>query len=200
MTISSVVSNFELLVKPIVQPRADILGVGRTVIQGYFLSIANLSSRDDFRIQLNFRAQNPDLTQADLLAFWDVNGTNALQVPTVNTPDSQVYELRIMPRDVGLFILQPNVASERVVTNADTEVRGYLEVSLADPFGTSTYNLLLSPEHRGTFLPKGFVVPSNPSAARPQDFDQLVYSIPTAKGGTEFEFKQLSPEFAAIAP
>ena len=200
MTVSSVVSNFELLVKPIVQPRADILGVGRTVIQGYFLSISNLSSRDDFRIQLNFRAQNPDLTQTNLLAFWDVNGNNALQTPTVNAPDSLVYELRIMPRDTGLFILQPNVANEQVVNNANTEVRGYLEVSLADPFGGQTFNLLLSPEHRGTFLPKNFVIPNNPSATRPQDFDQLVYSLPTAKGGTEFEFKQLSPEFAVIAP
>jgi len=197
MAISSVVSNFELLVKPIVQPRADILGVGRTAIQGYFLSIANLSSNDDFRIQLNFRAQNPDLTQANLLAFWDVNGNNSLQVPTISTPDSLVYELRIMPRDTGLFILQPNVADAQVVTDANTEVRGYLEVSLVDPFGGQTFNLLLSPEHRGTFLPKGFVIPNNPSANNPQDFDQLVYSLPTAKGGTEFEFKQISPEFAA---
>ncbi|MFK8183824.1 MAG: hypothetical protein AB8B99_10665 [Phormidesmis sp.] len=200
MAISSVVSNFELLVKPIVQPRADILGVGRTAIQGYFLSIANLSSSDDFRIQLNFRAQNPDLSQAGLLAFWDVNGNNSLQIPTVNTPDSLVYELRIMPRDTGLFILQPNVGDAQVVTDANTEIRGYLEVSLADPFGGQTFNLLLSPEHRGTFLPKGFVVPNNPSVTNPQDFDQLVYSLPTAKGGTEFEFKQISPEFAVAAP
>ncbi len=199
MAISAVVSNFELLVKPLVQPRADILGAGRTVIQGYFLSIANLSDRDDFRLNINFRAQNPDLSAAGLLAFWDVNGLNDRVLPATNTPDSQVYSIRLQPRDTGLFILQPNVADRTVVENAETEIRGTVEVFLAEPFGRSTYNLLLSPEHRGTFLPKGFVIPDNPSTETPQDFDQLVYSIPTAQGGTGFEFKQISSEFATAS-
>ena len=152
MSISSVVSNFELLVKPIVQPSADILGVGRTVIQGYFLSVANLSSRDDFRLQLNFRAKSTNLSSSPLLAFWDVNGNNTLLSPVSNTPNSRVYEIRLQPRDTGLFILQPNVADRDVVTAANTEIRGYLEATLATPFGANTYNLLLSPEHRGTFF------------------------------------------------
>jgi len=154
MSISSVVSNFELLVKPIVQPSADILGVGRTVIQGYFLSVANLSSRDDFRLQLNFRAKSTNLSSSPLLAFWDVNGNNTLLSPVSNTPNSRVYEIRLQPRDTGLFILQPNVADRDVVTAANTEIRGYLEATLATPFGANTYNLLLSPEHRGTICLK----------------------------------------------
>ncbi len=191
MATSSVVSNFELLVKPIVQPSADILGVGRTVIQGYFLSVANLSSNDNFKLKLNFRAKSTNLTTAGLLAFWDVNGSNALLTPVLNTPNSRVYEIQIKPDDVGLFILQPNVADLNVVNSANTEVRGYLEATLSDPTGSRTYNLLLSPEHRGTFLPKGFTAPSNVVPNTIQDFDQLAYSIPTAQGGTAFEFKQV---------
>lgn len=199
MTISSVVSNFELLVKPLVQPSVDILGAGRTVIQGYFLSVANLSSRDDFRLQLNFRAKSTDLETANLLAFWDVDGNNALLQPESNTPNSRVYEIRLQPRDTGLFVLQPNAANRDVINAANTEIRGYLEATLSAPFGGQTYNLLLSPEHRGTFLPKGFVAPDNVVPGTPQDFDQLVYSIPTAQGGTAFEFKQISPDFANAA-
>ena len=39
--------------------------------------------------------------------------------------------------------------------------------------------MLLTPEHRGTFLPQNLAAP-NP------DFDQLAYALPTANGGSKF--------------
>ena len=156
MAISSVVSNFELLVKPLVQPSADILGAGRTIIQGYFLSISNLNSNSAVTLRLNFRAQTSNISANSLLAFWDVNGNNSLLNPVFSSATNQIYQVTVPARDTGLFILQPNVAEPKIVDAANTELRGYLVTSLASPFGTTKYNLLLSPEHRGTFLPRGY--------------------------------------------
>ncbi len=194
MAISTVVSNFELLVKPLVQPRADILGAGRTIIQGYFLTISNLNLSNAVSLRINFRAQSPDINSRPLLAFFDINDVNAPLVASGTSPN-RTYTITVPAGDTGLFLLQPDVTQASVVTSADTEIRGYVTVSLAAPFGSNSYNLLLTPQHRGTFLPKGFVVgtpPSNP------DFDQLAYSLPTANGGAQVTLSQIN--FPVIPP
>ncbi|OUC11973.1 MAG: hypothetical protein B0A82_25050 [Alkalinema sp. CACIAM 70d] len=213
MAISSVVSNYELLVKPLVQPDADILGAGRTIIQGYFLTITNLNTSVAARLRLNFRAQSVDLNSQPLLAFLDANGTNSLLVPTLSGATSRTYTFTIEPGDTGLFILQPDVTQKSVVENANVEVRGYATLSLATPFGSNSFNLLVTPQQRGTFLPKGYTVPPVPpaSAARTrEDFDQLAYGLPTATGGSQITLAQinfpigrppiLSPELLELDP
>lgn len=191
MTFSKLVSNFELLVEELIPPQFDTLGAGRTVIQGYFLSISNPGKRD-VKLHLNFYAITSSLANNPIVAFWDIDGKDVPLQPIASNKKKQTYEVTIPAHDTGLFILQPNVTDSKVVNKAETEVRGYLEASLAAPMGNRRYRLLLSPEHRGTFLPKGFEAPAK-ETRRLQDFDHLVYSIPTANGGTQFNFKQVKP-------
>ena len=196
MTISSVVSNFEVLVKPLIPPVADILGAGRTVIQGYFLTISNLNLSSAVTLRLNFRAQSPNIGSQPLLAFFDVNGIDMMLTPTGITPINRTYTVTIPAGDTGLFILQANVGIPSLINNPRTELRGYVTVSLANPFGNQSFDLLVTPEHRGTFLPKGYVVPATPPVMTTLDFDQLVYALPTANPGNKFNLRQI--DFALI--
>jgi len=184
MAVSTVVSSFELLVKPLVQASADILGAGRTIIQGYFLTISNLNTTTPVQLRLNFTAQSPDLNTQPLLAFFDILGANTSLTPIINLPTKQTYLITIGAGDTGLFLFQPDVTKLAVVSSANTELRGYVTVSLAAPFGSNSFDLLLTPQQRGTFLPKDF--PSNKS-----DFDQLAYGLPTATGGARVTLAQI---------
>jgi hypothetical protein len=194
MAISSVVSNFEVLVKRLVPASVDILGAGRTVIQGYFLTISNLNLSSAVTLRLNFRAQTPNITSQPLLAFFDVNGTNTVLGGT-GSAVSQTYTVTVPAGDTGLFILQANVANPNLVNNPNTEIRGYVTISLANPFGSKSFDLLVTPEHRGTFLPKGFVVPTTPPIVTTLDFDQLAYALPTANPGNKFNLSQVNFAF-----
>lgn len=203
MAVSTVVSTFELLVKPLVQPAADILGAGRTIIQGYFLTISNLNSSTPVRLRVNFTAQSPNINSQPLLAFFDVTGSNSPLTPLHGSATTQTYLISIPARDTGLFLLQPDVTDRRVVTSADTEIRGFVTLSLANLFGSNSFDLLLTPQQRGTFLPQNFPTDN-------VDFDQLAYALPTATGGskvtlTQFQFpifpiRQLPPEILELDP
>lgn len=195
MAISSVVSTFEVLVKSLVPSSVDILGAGRTVIQGYFLTISNLNLSSAVTLRLNFRAQTPNIASQPLLAFFDVNGTNTI-LSSTGTAIVRTYTVTIPAGDTGLFILQANVGNPSLVNNPNTEIRGYLTVSLANPFGNRSFDLLMTPEHRGTFLPKGYVVPSTPPIVTTLDFDQLAYALPTANPGNKFTLSQIDFAFS----
>ena len=195
MTISTVVSTFEVLVKRLIPPSVDILGAGRTVIQGYFLTISNLNLSSAVTLRLNFRAQTPNITSQALLAFFDVNGTNTVLAAT-GTPITQTYTVTIPAGDTGLFILQANVGNPNLINNPNIELRGYVTISLANPFGNKSFDLLVTPEHRGTFLPKGYVVPATPPIVTTLDFDQLAYALPTANPGNKFNLSQVNFAFS----
>lgn len=195
MAISTVVSNFEVLVKRLIPPMADVLGAGRTIIQGYFLTISNLNLSSPVTLRINFRAQSPDIASQPLLAFFDVNGLNSAVAPTVIPSQSptivQTYIVTIPEGDTGLFILQANVTNTRLINSANTELRGYVTIALDEPVGNKSFDLLMTPEHRGTFLPKGYVVPSS-SQVMNLDFDQLAYALPTATPGNKFNLTQMN--------
>ena len=203
------ISTFELLVKNILPPPAapaaapPAAGVpnGRTVIQGYFLTIANTSDVAA-SFELKFIAQNPNFVlrpdpdptspptppigigNTRLVALFDINGKNfpPLPLPSEISRKTLTFDLTIEPRDTGLFILQPNVTKPSLLSAADLEIRGYSQISLKSG-GASSVNVLLTPEHRGTFLPP----PSSDGKDVPPDFDQLVYSLPTARGRSLYE-------------
>jgi hypothetical protein len=192
MAISTTVSSYELLVKALVQPEADILGAGRTIIQGYFLSISNLNTNSAVSLRLNFRAQTPDINSLPVIAFWDINGVNEFLNPISAIATNRTYQVTVGAGDTGLFILQPDVRDRNVVENANFELRGYLTTSLSAPFGSTSYNLLLTPQQRGTFLPNGFRIPANPPRGTNRlDFDQLAYTLPTAMGGAQVTLSQI---------
>ena len=176
------VSTYELLVQPIVDsPNSP----NRTVIQGYFLTISN-PSLSNLTITLTFIANTPNFNSSQIVAFWDVLGTNSLIAPSIpgGLPCLRTYTFELPPLDTGLFILVPDVTQSSVISDRNTEIRGYVRLSIdsASGFGgnSNMRTLLLSAQQRGTFLPQGSI---NPPAAG--DFDQLAYSLPLATGGSE---------------
>jgi hypothetical protein len=193
------VSTFELLVKNILP--AEAMGVlkGRTIIQGYFLTISNTSNSDiELELQLvartpRFRLRpDPDpgpppvgVGDTRILALFDIVGANVppLPLPPDIAVGSLTFDLKLGPRDTGLFILQPNVTKPSLIAAADTEIRGYSQISLKSN-EPSSINVLLTPEHRGTFLTP---IPDMGAPNNPIDFDQLVYSLPTARGRSLYE-------------
>ena len=185
------VSTFELLVKPIAPAGAGPAPVARTVVQGYFLTIAN-TSNSPVRLRLQFTATTPGLTIADTIIFNDVINDN--DQPGAVTPVNDkrsLYSLNIPANDTALVTLLPNLTKPEVLTDKSLEIRGYVEVFLAAPAQRSV-DLLVTPEHRGTFLPEDITAPS-------PDFDQLVYALPTANGGSLFTLTRAEPEAAQSA-
>lgn len=191
------VSTFELLVKsqlpgpkqvepPIDVPPPDVLDklkkLGRTVIQGYFLTISNLNSFD-VTISLIFTALTPSISIKETIILLDVTGENVqgdLKKPNLLNGKAR-YTLTVKANDTGLFILQPDFfAKPELLSNRDFEIRGYVEVFISSlSKGEQSARLLLTPEHRGTFF-------KNLDKEDPQ-LDQIVYPLPTARGGSLFE-------------
>ncbi|MBW4640056.1 MAG: hypothetical protein KME05_17875 [Gloeocapsa sp. UFS-A4-WI-NPMV-4B04] len=160
---------------------AKIQKLGRTVIQGYFLTIANLN---DFKVtvSLAFTALTPSISLDETIGLLDVKETNLVIKGKPDLLDGKVrYTLTVPANDTGLFILQPDfITNPQLLDNKDFEVRGYVEISLSMLVkGKNAARLLLTPEHRGTFF-------KDLEADDPQ-LDQIVYSLPTARGGSLFK-------------
>jgi hypothetical protein len=175
------VSNYELLVKPIIDTPTS---PNRTVIQGYFLTITNTSS-SNLKIELTFTAKTPNFNSSSFAAFWDIDGSNIeLQIPPGNSPELKSLSFNLPALDTGLFLLLPDVRKREVVANKNTEIRGSVRLSIPSASPVAGLNnmrtLLLSAQQRGTFLPQGSMIP--PPIG---DFDQQAYSLPLAKGGSE---------------
>lgn len=174
------VSNYELLVKPIIDAPSS---PNRTVIQGYFLTISN-PSFSNLEIQLTFKANTPNFNSSSFAAFWDVNGTN-IELPIAGVLNClKTFRFTLPALDTGLFLLLPDVRQRDVVANRNTEIRGYVRLSIpsASPVNglDRMRTILLSAQQRGTFLPQGNITP--PAIG---DFDQQAYSLPLANGGSE---------------
>lgn len=215
------VSTFELLVKPQIPAEFDPSGVGRVIVQGYFLTISNLNS---FRaaLKLTFTATTPSINLDELITLLDISGGNTpSDLSPTSDPRKFTFRLVLPANDTALLILQPDVTKQEILKNANTELRGYVEVAMSNrvvfpdpptvpipipPFpgpvpgpispvtgGTpqetvmvlnpSQGDFLLTPEQRGTFIPKDL---NNPS----RDLDQIAYSLPTANGGSLFRLSR----------
>ncbi|NES75018.1 MULTISPECIES: hypothetical protein [Okeania] len=170
------VSTFELLLKKITPTPGNIPNSDRQVLQGYFLTIAN-PNNTDLRLRLQFTATTPNLNVADTITIRDVAGANVFG-NLIPTPDPRKFTLDvgIAAHDTGLVILQPDITTLDPQVD-EVEIRGFVEIFLRAPAGN--FNLLLTPEHRGTFV--------NNNRPRRADFDQLVYALPTPNGGSLFQ-------------
>ncbi|NEO56103.1 MAG: hypothetical protein F6K54_25330 [Okeania sp. SIO3B5] len=190
------VSTFELLLKPITPTAGNIPNSDRQVLQGYFLTIANPNNAN-VTLRLQFTATTPNLNLADTITISDVAGVNVFGDLTP-TPDPRkfILNVEITAKDTGLVILQPDITT--LNPQVDTvEIRGFVEIFLLPP--SEKISVLLTPEHRGTF------VSENPPIV--SDFDQLVYALPTATGGSLFQLpslisdkniKEIKPEIKEI--
>ncbi|NEQ36284.1 MAG: hypothetical protein F6K40_08310 [Okeania sp. SIO3I5] len=177
------VSTFELLLKKITPNAGNLPNSDRKVLQGYFLTIAN-PNKVDVKLRLQFTATTPNLNLADTITVSDVTGTNIFGdlIPT-SDPRKFTLNVGIAAYDTGLVILQPDITTLNPEIDADqVEIRGFVEI-FSSVF-REKISLLLTPEHRGTF------VNQNPPIF--SDFDQLVYPLPTANGGSLFQLPSIS--------
>ena len=193
-------STFELLVKPIaprfpatVPGSGAITAVARRAVQGYFLTISNLETKDlTFRLEFVISKPNPadpDRTlfnNADLVV--DIAGANTpitLSGGVTATsfsgffrlPAGQTASVQLLPK-LSLGLLSD--------PNPDLEIRGYVKLTLPALFrnirqgfvsqSAEPVKVLLNPEIRGTFLPNNY------PATLTGDFDQINYALAIASG------------------
>ncbi|MCG6136508.1 MAG: hypothetical protein MET45_18000 [Nostoc sp. LLA-1] len=171
---STIISSFELLVKPIAPPSAPI---NRRAIQAYFLLISNLNdaSEPTVTLSLKFTANGMPLATDKLVTVFDFGFGN--NFGTLN-PDGTTEDYSLPSGFTGLFLLQP----KNLDMNApDLEIRGVAEILLLPTSEADSAKLLLSPQQRGTFLP---VKPET------TDFDQQAYTLPTPDGKYLFELSK----------
>jgi hypothetical protein len=199
------VSTLELLVKRIAPKMAlppAAQSVARRVVQGYFLTIANLEAKD-LRYRLEFRISLPDspadtdaadrILEGNTFLIYDIAGfNNILTLTRVGVTGRYVSQEFIIPAQKTASVeLLPDVTKFASLPDPLLEIRGYVSLSLPRDFSGSTpfekligkpqlpqpAKVLLNAEVRGTFLPNDF--PSNPNSA---DFDQINYSLALASG------------------
>ncbi|HEY9761197.1 MAG TPA: hypothetical protein V6D07_01665 [Trichocoleus sp.] len=164
-------STFELLLKKITPTPGTVSGSDRGILQGYFLTVAN-PNNVSLRLRLRFNAQTPGIDRSKLLVIKDTGGSNEF----TNLSVSNTYDFRLDAGDTGLIIVQPDITKLKPGTD-EVEVRGYVEISAVSSFffpgNARTFPLLVTPEHRGTFL-------GSPGGS--SEFDQLVNALPTSSG------------------
>jgi hypothetical protein len=183
------VSHFELVFKPQSPvPPAD------TVLQGYFLKITNLEAVE-FRYQLEFVTSPVADPDRDLfnntVVFVDTPGTNNNigAFTLIGGPGSGSYRLNrfvsIPPLGTALVALLPSdpfTGAGQPPNQPDFECRGFVRLTLPAvsrnlafgirfPQSASPVKVMLTPQHRATYLSGG------------QIKDQTQSSIPTATGG-----------------
>ena len=182
------VSTFEILVKPIAPQPVGADAVARTVVQAYFLSISNLDPDNSVPIDVDFTAITPGLSN-DVVTFFDIVGANEPS-HLIPLPDNKKFRrtITIPACDTGLFILQPNVQDPQILTDANLEVRGYVDINVAQASPVNAVNVLISPEQRGTFIPDNFPMDDTPDL----DFDQIAYSLPIANGRARLELEKVA--------
>lgn len=186
------ISTFELLIKRQL-PRAitDSAGneivlptspLSRAIIQGYFLSIANTTANTAGLI-LNFKAVTSAVALPDITAtFLDINGTNVIGDAIPDTNNEYQYPITLPGDTTCLFILQPDLLKREVLSNLNIELRGYADIVLDS--STASAELLITPEHRGTFFRPGI---SNNTPRSERQLGEVAYSLPTASGGSFFK-------------
>jgi hypothetical protein len=194
------VSTFELLVKPQLPKELEpslsptVKKLSRTVIQGYFLTLAN-PSNSRLNLSLVFTAITPALNSSTSATFLDINGINNTNSSDLDPAANRArFELTLPPRDTGLFILQPDIVKDNgaLVRAADFEVRGFVEVFLQRTASNpNVTEILLTPEQRGTFFNSQLLEDSN---AEPR-LDQIIYNLPTATGSSLFTLRKSALPF-----
>jgi hypothetical protein len=199
----SVISNFELLLKPIAPEGGPATEVARVAVQGYFIQISNLESRD---VVLVLRTRTPtasagdspntEFTATNHSVVFDITQDNNFTTTLIDAgeliPGKQnghsVNCIYLPAGQSGSIAILPNVGSLLSQGKKDLAIRGYAEIVLSSallpPRSISTpitSSLLVSPDHRTTYLDPAF----NPADSGNQlglDFDQTVSGIDTANG------------------
>jgi hypothetical protein len=183
----------------------------RFVLQGYFLTIANPSDTDlDLRLRFTATVSRSvrdseanNVTLDNLIdrtfVFLDLGlgeGGNGIEgnVPgdltRIEGTNQFEFEFTLPGSKTAFFLVQPDIIPRLQSSGGveKTEIRGFTEIFLDFPL-SQIFELLITPEHRGTFLPP--MLPENMGKMQGMkklisDFDQLVYTLPTPTGGSLF--------------
>lgn len=194
----SAISTFELLYKPqlprdVTSRFPELEPLARTVLQGYFLTVANLEDKG-VTLSLTFVTRTPSLDVRGVLARLDVqdqNGPLGLEL-TNSTPAAgqpapvegeltkTKYEFFLNPQDTGLVLVQPNVLDQTIRRTANFEIRGYVELALSSKNMQQTGRVLISAEHRATFFA------GNDRSA----LGEIAYPLPLAGGSALLELQR----------
>lgn len=185
------ISTFELLLKPqfpapsnlsplppLTPPiPMDLAALSRNVIQGYFLTIANLSPISTVLLNLKFTATvSAPITPMNFTDAVDTTaGSGNVILTSTFTANTASYKFKLPPLDTSLFILLPDfIKNPSFLSDANFEARGFVEVFA---FGRYPGQLLVTAEQRGTFF-KDLTAPAI-------DFglDQIAYSVPVQNNG-----------------
>jgi hypothetical protein len=185
------VSTFEVLVKPQLPSVAGIANLSRNVIQGYFLTIANVNFFP-VTVSVVFTVNFPEDPEdpitlpknfADFLNAVDISGINLISsnqlVPeTVPKNNKARLTFTVPENTTGLLILQANILNPATLLAANFEARGYVEIFLSSLSGSDSATLLVTPEHRGTFYKD-----LNGATLADVGLDQIAYALPVSNGG-----------------
>ncbi|MEM7758337.1 MAG: hypothetical protein AAF298_09460 [Cyanobacteria bacterium P01_A01_bin.40] len=156
--------------------RATLDTLSREVIQGYFLTISNLSKLE-IVLMFTFTVAIEPPTIFDentVTVVFDIDGKNIPINLASKTFGTRNYSITVPPKDTGLLIVQPNPLK---ITEEEIEIRGYVNVSIFENDGRKI-DLLFTPEHRATFYKR------NDSGI--EKLDQIAYALPTTTGGSLF--------------
>ena len=145
------VSNFELLVQPIVPPAFAPPSIENPlIVQAYFLTVSNYRSDDMIgdAPEIKLRFVTNGITVPDMpVSFLDRSEAMAIPIAVSNPNFVLEATISVAPTNTAIFLLQPNLAEIfSGLPPFNAELRGY--VTIEAPSGTS---LLLSPQTRGTF-------------------------------------------------
>jgi hypothetical protein len=206
------VSTFELLLKPITPATPDnpktpeenaLAQTDRLVLQGYFLTIANTSETDlGLRLQFTATIPDPSTVVGKTFVFLDfgeeentdreeLKGNLVGDLSQIGDSNKFEFKFTLPGSKTALFLVQPDILPPPTSSNDQLErieIRGFAEIFLESP-PSQEFELLLTPEHRGTFLPA--ITSKNMDKMQGlkkliPDFDQLVYPLPTPNGGSLF--------------
>ncbi|WP_375474957.1 hypothetical protein [uncultured Nostoc sp.] len=177
------ISTFELLLKPqlpkqLTDTKPELSPLARKVLQGYFLTIANVTNELVF-LSLVVTTRTPGLEPEKILTVLDTTGVNG-PVSSVFDGTGGIEKSRftfpVNANDTGLFILQPDATNQKLREEANFELRGYVEISISSLSTPKTTQLLITPEHRGTFF-----------GTEKAELGEIAYVLPLANGKSLFE-------------
>jgi hypothetical protein len=178
----SLVSTFELLLKPQLPTFVStafpaLAPLARTILQGYFLTIANPNGQE-IALTLVLTTRTPGLDPDRVAAFLDIDGNEIVlsgSTSSFGQITSTRYTFQLSANDSGLLIIQPDITKLNIF-DPDFELRGYVEIFAGALGAPRSFEILATPEHRGTFF--------GSSGGTISDLGEVAYSLPTASGGS----------------
>jgi hypothetical protein len=224
---SKIISNLEVLIKPIAPKIPDPAGtdtnpISRTSVQGFFLTVSNLkkelltfelnviisptatgSSIDDREFTqpvsstLIDNTLFPILVDTNYIIASDIAGNNVFslfksRVVLASGAVSYITNPFSLPGNQTMSVqILPNVLNDSLRIRAGVEIRGYVSIDTVTTFKKSgsgglgsfpvflpvrpSYEVLVTPEYRGTIIP---------NAGSINEVDQTAYSLTVAGGNS----------------